>query len=145
MKQYFYFTPEQRKAVIQWLTPKAILYLPVLAIATGTSGWVMANWDGYLKATNPEQYWIYAALIIITILTVRGFGFILPIEELLFRGFFLRKLASRIEFWRANLVTTIMFLAIHYPLWFFRQRAALLIDCMECSRVLIRSFGEEGS
>jgi hypothetical protein len=73
-------TAEQRKAIMKWLTPKTILYLPVLAITTGTCGWVMANWDGYLKSTDPERFWIYGALIIITILTVQGFGFILPNE-----------------------------------------------------------------
>lgn len=73
-------TPDQRKALIQWLTPKTILYLPVLALTTGTGGWIMANWDGYLKPNNPERYWIYGALVIITILTIQGFGFILPNE-----------------------------------------------------------------
>ncbi|WP_217270022.1 CPBP family intramembrane glutamic endopeptidase [Neobacillus endophyticus] len=46
------------------------------------------------------------------------------IEELLFRGFFLNKLASRMNFWRANLVTTIMFIFIHYPLWLSLNKSA---------------------
>lgn len=71
-------TPEQRRAFIHWLTPKTMLYLPVLAFTTGTGGWIMANWDGYLKANSPERVWIYGALIIITILTLQGFGILLP-------------------------------------------------------------------
>jgi uncharacterized protein len=47
------------------------------------------------------------------------------IEEFLFRGFFLNKLASRMKFWRANLVTTIMFILIHYPLWLSLHYSAL--------------------
>ncbi|MCL6442337.1 MAG: hypothetical protein K6T83_02530 [Alicyclobacillus sp.] len=72
------FTPEQRKAFIHWLTPKTMLYLPVLAFTTGTGGWIMANWVGYLRPDNPELYWIYCALAIITILALQGFGILLP-------------------------------------------------------------------
>ncbi|MCF8566531.1 hypothetical protein LLE49_17545 [Alicyclobacillus tolerans] len=71
-------TPEQRRAFIHWLTPKTMLYLPVLAFTTGTGGWIMSNWDGYLKSNNPERYWIYGALVIIAILAIQGFGILLP-------------------------------------------------------------------
>ncbi|MCY0902427.1 MAG: hypothetical protein OWU32_09625 [Firmicutes bacterium] len=70
--------PDQRKAFIQWMVPKTMLYLPVLAFTTGTGGWVLANWDGYLLPSNPERYWIYGALFLITILTIQGFGVLLP-------------------------------------------------------------------
>lgn len=71
-------TPEQRRSFIHWLTPKTMLYLPVLAFTTGTGGWIMANWDGFLKQSNPERFWIYGALVIITILSIQGFGILLP-------------------------------------------------------------------
>lgn len=38
-------------------------------------------------------------------------------EEVLFRGFFLRKLAERISFLRANLLQASLFLLIHVPGW----------------------------
>jgi hypothetical protein len=70
--------PNQRTAVIQWLTPKTMLYLPVLAFTTGTAGWYLANWLGMLEVGNPSRPWIYGALVVITILAVSGFGFLLP-------------------------------------------------------------------
>lgn len=71
-------TPDQRKAFISWLTPKTMLYLPVLAFTTGTGGWIMANWMGDLQPGSPNRTWIFAALVIITILAVQGFGILLP-------------------------------------------------------------------
>jgi hypothetical protein len=38
-------------------------------------------------------------------------------EEVLFRGYFLRKLAERTAFWKANLVQAALFLGIHVPGW----------------------------
>lgn len=70
--------PDQRKAFIQWLTPKTMLYLPVLSFTTGTAGWTMATWEGLLKVGNPERIWIFGALVLITILAIQGFGILLP-------------------------------------------------------------------
>jgi CAAX protease family protein len=39
------------------------------------------------------------------------------IEEIPYRGFMLQKLAERLGFWRANLITSLLFLAIHLPGW----------------------------
>jgi uncharacterized protein len=41
------------------------------------------------------------------------------IEEILFRGFILQKLAEKINFWTANLLTALLFLLIHIPGWFW--------------------------
>jgi membrane protease YdiL (CAAX protease family) len=38
-------------------------------------------------------------------------------EEILFRGFFFSKLRERVSFLRANLVTSALFVAIHWPGW----------------------------
>lgn len=70
--------PDQRKAVIQWLVPKTMLYLPVLAFTTGTAGWYLAGWLGMLAPGSPQRPWIFAALVVITILALTGFGFLLP-------------------------------------------------------------------
>jgi membrane protease YdiL (CAAX protease family) len=40
------------------------------------------------------------------------------IEEIPYRGFMLRKLQERLNFWLANLITSLLFLAIHLPGWF---------------------------
>ncbi len=39
------------------------------------------------------------------------------IEEVPYRGFMLRKLTKWYGFWRANLVTSLLFLAVHLPGW----------------------------
>lgn len=39
------------------------------------------------------------------------------IEETLFRGFILQKLTDWIGFWRANSLTSILFMLIHFPGW----------------------------
>jgi len=43
------------------------------------------------------------------------------IEEIPYRGFMLQKLAERLGFWRANLITSLLFLAIHLPGWIALQ------------------------
>ncbi len=71
-------TPPQRKAVIQWLVPRTILYLPVLAATTGTAGWTLAGWLHLFTPGNPLRSWVLAALVVITILSLQGFGILLP-------------------------------------------------------------------
>jgi membrane protease YdiL (CAAX protease family) len=39
------------------------------------------------------------------------------IEEIPYRGFMLRKFAERFDFWLANAITSLLFLAIHLPGW----------------------------
>jgi CAAX protease family protein len=39
------------------------------------------------------------------------------IEEIPYRGFILQKLAERMNFWVANLITSLLFLSIHVPGW----------------------------
>ncbi len=42
-------------------------------------------------------------------------------EEILFRGFVLRKLQGFARFWPANLLTAALFMAIHWPYWLYSQ------------------------
>ncbi|WP_052345696.1 CPBP family intramembrane glutamic endopeptidase [Paucisalibacillus sp. EB02] len=39
-------------------------------------------------------------------------------EEIVFRGFILRKLLQQFTFWKANSITALLFLTIHFPIWF---------------------------
>ncbi len=39
------------------------------------------------------------------------------IEEIPYRGFILQKLNERVDFWLANLISSLLFLAIHLPGW----------------------------
>jgi hypothetical protein len=70
--------PAQRKAVITYLVPRTLLYMPVLALTTGTAGWYLSNWQGLLLPENPMRPWVFGALAIIFILTIQGMGILLP-------------------------------------------------------------------
>ncbi len=70
--------PEQRKAVINWLTPKTLVYVSVLAMTTGIGGWFLANWAGMMVPRSPDRPWVILALVVLGILTVQGFGILLP-------------------------------------------------------------------
>jgi hypothetical protein len=73
-----HLTPSQKSAVIEWLTPKKLLYLPIIALTTGFTGWYLAQDDGFLKISSPLFPWIVAAGVFIIILTVVGLGFLTP-------------------------------------------------------------------
>ncbi|SDN09684.1 hypothetical protein SAMN05216498_1456 [Tenuibacillus multivorans] len=42
------------------------------------------------------------------------------IEEIVFRGFLLRKFMEKFKFWKANTITSLLFLSIHFPIWFYK-------------------------
>jgi hypothetical protein len=69
---------EARRAVITRLTPKTLFIMPTLSISTGTSGWFLARQLGFLDLDYPQFGWVMAALVIVTILTVQGLGYLLP-------------------------------------------------------------------
>jgi len=69
---------EARRAVITRLTPRTLFIMPTLSIVTGTSGWFLAKQLGFLDLGFPQFWWVAAALLIVTILTVQGLGYLLP-------------------------------------------------------------------
>jgi uncharacterized membrane protein len=77
--------PSERKAVIQYLVPRTILYLPVAALTTSTAGWYMAEWVGFLAPQSPQRPWIIVALVITGLLTVQGLGILLPNQVRIWR------------------------------------------------------------
>jgi uncharacterized membrane protein len=70
--------PLQRKAVITFLVPRTLLYMPVVAFTTGTAGWFLADWEGLLLPTDPIHLWVYVSLVMVLIMTVLGLGVLLP-------------------------------------------------------------------
>jgi len=70
--------PLQRKAVIKFLVPRTLLYMPVVAFTTGTAGWFLADWEGLLLPANPIRPWVFVALVMVLIMTVQGLGMLLP-------------------------------------------------------------------
>jgi len=50
--------------------------------------------------------------------SVLGTSFLIGLfEEIPYRGFMLRKFSERMNFWSANLITSLLFLSIHLPGW----------------------------
>ncbi|AIF52970.1 CPBP family intramembrane glutamic endopeptidase [Pelosinus sp. UFO1] len=47
-------------------------------------------------------------------------------EEILFRGFILQKLGALLSFWKANFITALLFLFIHFPGWIHHGKFTFL-------------------
>ncbi len=77
--------PDQRKAVVTYLVPRTLLYMPVVAITTGTAGWFLASREGLLSSGSSDRPWVIAALVIIAVLTVQGLGLLLPNNVRIYR------------------------------------------------------------
>ena len=45
---------------------------------TGTAGWFLAVALGFNQLPWPQIAWVYAALVLIAIMTIQGFGYLLP-------------------------------------------------------------------
>jgi hypothetical protein len=69
--------PDSRTQVLKKLVPVMLFLMPALATAAITSGINMAQRMGILSFSSP---FIIAAVVIVVILSVQGFGMILPTE-----------------------------------------------------------------
>ncbi len=81
--------PKDRAGVFRRLVPKMTFLMPVLAAVTITSGIELTKWLGYASPSNLfaalDNPWILAAVVIVAILTIQGFGFLLPNEIRVFQ------------------------------------------------------------
>ena len=75
-------TPKERASVFERLVPKMTFLMPVLAAVTITGGIELAKLLGMFNLSDP---WILAALGIVTVLSIQGFGIILPNEIRVYR------------------------------------------------------------
>jgi hypothetical protein len=73
--------PDARAEVIKRLVPVMLFLMPALASVAITAGIYLAQWEGLLNLQSP---WIIAAVILVLILSVQGFGIIMPTEIRLF-------------------------------------------------------------
>ena len=69
---------ESRKAMIEALVPRTLFLMPTLSIVTTTTGWFLALQMELFDVGYPQFYWVVAALVIVTMLTVQGLGVLLP-------------------------------------------------------------------
>lgn len=67
-----------RKEIITRLTPVTLFLLPTLSVLTGTAGWFLAVRMGFMQLPWPQFGWIAAALVLITLMTIQGLGYLLP-------------------------------------------------------------------
>ncbi|MHB8151916.1 MAG: hypothetical protein ACYDGW_10175 [Vulcanimicrobiaceae bacterium] len=67
-----------RTAVIAYLVPRTLLYFPMVSLTTGTAGWLLASWLGFLVPGHAQFSWAIAALALVTVMTIQGLGVMLP-------------------------------------------------------------------
>ncbi|MCW5691475.1 MAG: hypothetical protein KIT48_03845 [Pseudolabrys sp.] len=67
-----------RKQILLKLTPRTLFLMPTLSIITGTAGWFLAVELGFTALEWPQIAWVYGALILVTLMTIQGLGYLLP-------------------------------------------------------------------
>ncbi len=75
---------DTRRAMIAGLMPRTLVLMPTISTMTTTAGWFLAARLGFLNLGYPEFGWVIAALAIVTVLTVQGLGYLLPMNIKLF-------------------------------------------------------------
>jgi hypothetical protein len=71
---------DTRRAMIAGIIPRTLILMPALSTITSTAGWFLALRLGFLDVAYPQFWWVIAALAIVTVLTVQGLGYLLPMN-----------------------------------------------------------------
>ena len=71
---------DTRRAMIAGIIPRTLILMPTLSTITSTAGWFLAVRMGFLDLGFPQFWWVIAALAIVTVLTVQGLGYLLPMN-----------------------------------------------------------------
>jgi len=69
-----------RREVVRRLVPRTLFLMPTLSIIAGTTGWFLAVNLGYTALPWPAYGWVVAALALVTLMTIQGLGFLLPVN-----------------------------------------------------------------
>jgi hypothetical protein len=69
-----------RREVVRRLTPRTLYLMPTVSIISGTTGWFLAVQLGYTALAWPAFAWVAAALILVTLMTILGLGFLTPVN-----------------------------------------------------------------
>jgi hypothetical protein len=69
-----------RKQILLRLVPRTVFLLPTIAVVTSTTGWFLAVDLGFTQLPWPQIAWLYVTLALIAIMTIQGFGYLLPTE-----------------------------------------------------------------
>src|ERR1051326_2339864 len=71
-----------RREIVRRLTPKTLFLMPTVSIIGGTTGWFLAVQLGYAALPWPAYGWVAAALVLVTLMTILGIGFLTPLNGL---------------------------------------------------------------
>jgi hypothetical protein len=69
-----------RREVTRRLTPRTLFLMPAVSIISGTTGWFLAVHLGYAALPWPAFGWVAAALVLVTLMTILGLGFLTPVN-----------------------------------------------------------------
>ena len=69
-----------RREIMRRLTPRTLFLMPTVSIISNTSGWFLAVKLGYTGLEWPAYGWIAAALVLVTLMTIQGLGFLTPVN-----------------------------------------------------------------
>jgi hypothetical protein len=69
-----------RREIVRRLTPRTLFLMPTVSIVSGTTGWFLAVQLGYTALDWPAYGWVAAALILVTLMTIQGLGFLTPVN-----------------------------------------------------------------
>jgi uncharacterized membrane protein len=69
-----------RRGIVMQLTPKTLFLMPAVSVISGTTGWFLAVHLGYAALPWPAFGWVAAALVLVTLMTILGIGFLTPVN-----------------------------------------------------------------
>jgi uncharacterized membrane protein len=69
-----------RREIVRRLTPRTLFLMPTVSIVSGTTGWFLAVALGYTALPWPAYGWVAAALVLVTLMTIQGLGFLTPVN-----------------------------------------------------------------
>lgn len=65
-------TPAERRALVRYLVPKTLLYMPTVAFTSVVGGWFLAQAFGFLSPGSPDLAWVGVAIGVSVVLVVQG-------------------------------------------------------------------------
>ncbi len=69
-----------RREIVRRLTPRTLFLMPTISIISGTTGWFLAVELGYTTVEWPAYGWVAGALMLVTLMTIQGLGFLTPVN-----------------------------------------------------------------
>jgi hypothetical protein len=69
-----------RREIVRRLTPRTLFLMPTVSIIGGTTGWFLAVHLGYTAMPWPAYGWVAAALVLVTLMTILGLGYLTPVN-----------------------------------------------------------------